>query len=242
MIRILTTYYQSLQYLEKCIKSIQRQNVKDWKCYITDDMSGGDHPQMVKNLIGDDDRFEYIENKKKMYQTGNYWQVLQKDEIDDEDICTTIDGDDWLPYDYEVFDRLLSYFSDGKTLLSFGQFLFYKGNNEYHIGSTKRPVPLSQARYTGWTSSHLRAFKAHMLRRVKKEDITRPNGEFFEAAGDVVCFSPMLEMAGEDRVKYVQDINYIYNLVTPMNECKTCLDVSMAITDIISKKPRYELI
>jgi glycosyltransferase involved in cell wall biosynthesis len=52
---------------------------------------------IIKKTILGDDRFILIENKQKMYQPGNYDQVIRGLNIPDNEICVEIDGDDWLP-------------------------------------------------------------------------------------------------------------------------------------------------
>lgn len=242
MIRILTTYYNSPKYVFKCIESLKMQSFKKWKCYITNDCSTDGSEKYIEYLIKDDKRFVLINNKTKQWQTGNYYQIVHRPEIKKEDICITVDGDDWLP-DGNVFDRVLSYYDDGKTWMTFGQFLFYQGNGlQMKPGFSYKPNPFSSARTAAWTSTHLRTFKAGLFRKIKKEDLLHPNGGFIDMAGDVACFSPCLEMSGEDRVKYVNDINYIYNTETTLNEFKTDLNNSMVCSRIVASRPRYKRI
>jgi len=241
MIRILTTNYNTSAYIHRFIYSLQSQSVKEWKCYITDDMSTDGSQPYIQSLISGDDRFELIENIKKFWQTGNYYQVLQKEEIDDNDIVITVDGDDWLPDD-GVFQRVLDYYSDGNTWITFGQFMHYQGENNYKKGFSRKPQPFSEVRRLPWTSSHLRTFKAFLFRKIKYEDLLDDNGYFYKTAGDVVCITPMLEMAGEERVKYVDDINYVYNVETELNEYKTKLSDQIRVTKKIAEKAKYERI
>ena len=111
MIRILTTCYNARPYIGKTIESLQMQNYHDWHCYITDGISTDDSVQHIRGLIQGDSRFTLMLNKEKHYQPGNYWQILQKKNIDNEDICITLDGDDWLS-DNMVLDRVLNYYRD----------------------------------------------------------------------------------------------------------------------------------
>jgi len=242
MIRILTTFYNSELYFPKTVISLRNQTIKDWKCYVTDDMSSRRARTFLESTVGWDDKFEIIYNDKKMWQSGNYWQVLQKEEIDDNDICITLDGDDWFP-DNKVLERVLKYYEDNNTWMTFGQFLYYDKGGKTRMGFSRKPNLFSEARRLPWTSTHLRTFKAFLYRKVDKKDLIDPStGCFWQMAGDVVTFSPMLEMAGEDRVKYYNDINYVYNVETDMNEFKTDLGLSTRITRDIANMKKYERI
>jgi glycosyltransferase involved in cell wall biosynthesis len=95
---IVTTTYNCQDYIEKCIGSLMGQNFTDFKCYITDDLSTDNTVNVVKNMIKGDDRFILIENKAKLYQPGNYDQVIRNNpDISDDEIIIEVDGDDWLP-------------------------------------------------------------------------------------------------------------------------------------------------
>jgi len=241
MIIILVTYYNSSKYIGKTIESLKKQTVKDWKCYITNDLSTDEEFSFVKNLVKNEKQIELIKNKTKHYQTGNYWQILQKEEIYDEDICITLDGDDWFMDKY-VLQRVLDYYKNKNIWMSFGQFVFWNGK-EYKKGFTHKPKIFNNARLLGWTSSHLRTFKAHLFRRIHKKDLINPEtNNFWQSAGDVVCFCPMLEMAGEDRILYVDDINYVYNTETELNDYKVNLFLQEGIHNIIKNKKPYRKI
>ncbi len=240
MIRVLTTSYNGSKYVKMCLESLKAQEITDWKCYITDDMSTDNSIEVIENLIKGDPRFRLIKNSQKFYQTGNYYQVLRLPEIANEDICVTLDGDDWL-YDSRVFNRVLNYYEDCKTWMTFGGYVHFNGRVD--IGTVygwHKPTPFNNARNLSWSSSHLRTFKAGLFRKIDPNDIVKENKSFYNAAGDVVLFNPMLEMAGEDRVKYVNDMNYVYNIETDLNEHKKMFNESVAIVQEIGRKPKYK--
>ena len=61
---ILTTLYNAENYIEQCLASIMGQSFKDFKCYITDDLSTDKSVIKAKEMIENDNRFILIENKK----------------------------------------------------------------------------------------------------------------------------------------------------------------------------------
>jgi glycosyltransferase involved in cell wall biosynthesis len=238
MIRVLTTCYNAKKYIGKCIDSLKSQTV-DFRCYITDDISTDESVEYVEGLIESDERFILIKNTTKMYQPGNYWQVLQRDEIDDEDICVTVDGDDWLPND-EVLANVTKYYEDPNIWITCGQFLEYKGVNKYARGFTTKPNSFNNLRKLPWRSSHLRTFKAWLFREIQEEDLKAPNGNYWEVTGDLSFMFPMLEMAGMERAYYTQDINYIYNVETDLNDFKVNLSKQLQYANLIRAKKPYD--
>ena len=73
---ILTTAYNCEKYVEKSLFSIMSQRYKDFTCYITDDMSTDNTVSIVHETIKNDSRFILIENQSKLYQPGNYDQII----------------------------------------------------------------------------------------------------------------------------------------------------------------------
>ena len=70
---ILTGFYNAEQYIERCLGSIMGQTHKDFKCYITHDLSTDNSVSLVKQMISGDDRFILIDdNEKKIIQS---WQL-----------------------------------------------------------------------------------------------------------------------------------------------------------------------
>jgi glycosyltransferase involved in cell wall biosynthesis len=239
MINILTTYFNSPGYIEKCLNSLKSQSVKDFRCFITDDMSTDNSSDFVKSLAEKDSRFIYIKNTSKMYQSGNYWQIVNRPDVNNDDICVTVDGDDWLP-DKNVLERVVDYYADGKTWMTFGQFLIYHNYQKIVPGFCKKPNNFKLFRSTGWTSSHLRTFKTFLLKMVDVNDLQDSTGSFWKSAGDVAIFSPMMEMSGEERIKYISDVNYVYNMETPLNDCKVDVRLQINTTiDIHRKQKKY---
>jgi len=94
---ILTTSYNCEKFIEKSLFSIMSQRHKDFTCYITDDVSTDNTVNIVRETIKNDPRFILIENKTKFFQPGNYDQIITSRNIDGEEICVEVDGDDWSP-------------------------------------------------------------------------------------------------------------------------------------------------
>ena len=222
--------------------SISRQTYKDWKCYIIDDISTDGSVELIKRLIKDDNRFELIENTEKCYPVGNHYNTIHKTEINNNDICISVDGDDWLPDD-KVFERVISYYNDN-ILMSYGQFVYFSGHNKPKaLGFAGIPNngPENQRTSFPYITTHLRTFKAGLFRKIKKEDLLF-DGKFYPVVGDVDFMCPMLEMAGNDRIKFTNDINYVYNIESNLNEFKVDQERCTKLVSIIQNSQRYKKI
>jgi glycosyltransferase involved in cell wall biosynthesis len=239
MIIVVTTLYNAEDYVERCIGSIMSQNYQNFKCYITNDLSTDNSLNIVKDMIKDDERFILIDNETKMYQPGNYDQIIRDNtEIDDNDIIVEVDGDDWLP-DSKVFDRVANLYSDDSVWVANGKFRYVNGG----VGFAAPPNNISTIRQETFAASHLRTWRAFLWRKIKVEDLKDENGVYWKTAGDLAFMFPMLEMAGEEHYRFMTDVNYIYNEINPLNDHKVNMSsVNEIVVKIRNKKPYNKLV
>jgi hypothetical protein len=90
-----------------------------------------------------------------------------------------------------------------------------------------------------WKASHLRSFKYFLAKRIEKEDLLDEDGSFYEMAWDLALMYPMMEMARE-RVRFVPDLLYVYNMDNPLNDHKTDVEKQLSIDRRIRKLPIKE--
>lgn len=212
MLRILVTLFNAERYVEKCLRSIASQEVREWRCYVMDDVSTDRSGEVVCRFGSADRRFHYLRNRDKQYQCGNYHRVIQGHGFDPEDICVAIDADDWLG-DAHVFTRLLRAYEERPTWVTWGSCLYRTPGGLRVTHSAPSPdVPL---RLAPWTPFHMRAWKVFLWRRIDERDLKDPAGEFWRVSGDQAFMYPMIEMAGP-AARFVSDAGYRYNRDNPM--------------------------
>jgi glycosyltransferase involved in cell wall biosynthesis len=233
---IVTTLYNCENYIEQCLGSIMGQTHTDFKCYITDDLSTDNSKNIVKNMIKGDDRFILIENIEKLYQPGNYDQVIRNNlNIGDNEVVVEIDGDDWLP-DGKTLERINEVYSDDNVWIANGSFRYSDGSS----GFSSRQKNLSNLRFERFTASHIRTWRAFLWRKIKQEDLKDEDGVFWKVSGDVAFMFPMLEMSGDEHYVFMDKINYIYNGENPLNDHKVNMGIVNVIADKIRNKKPYD--
>ena len=235
---VLTTLYNAATYLQRCLLSIQLQSFKNFVCYITDDMSTDQSLEIASRFMFEDQRFIPIKNTKKMYQPGNYDQVIRNNIIiNDMDICIEVDGDDWLPDAY-VFDRIYNLYRNDRIWIANGSFIYHDGRP----GFARPQTEFGNLRNSDFTASHIRTWRAFLWRKIKEEDLKDSEGNYWRVAGDLAFMYPMLEMAGKEHYFFMPDVNYIYNEENPINDHKVDLSrVHMTSAKIRSMKPYPKL-
>ena len=200
-------------------------------------MSTDNSVEIVKRVIEDDDRFILVdEYDKKLYQTGNFDRTIRNNpNIDDNDICVEVDGDDWLPDD-KVFERILKLYEDQNVWIANGSFMYSSG----HMGFAKKQEDFDNLRTGRFTASHIRTWRAFLWRAINEVDLRDENGDYWQWSGDVCFMFPMLEMAGEEHYRFMTDINYVYNETNPINEHKVNMHMVTDHATRIRQLPKYD--
>lgn len=233
---ILTTVYNCENYIERCLSTIMSQTFKNFKCYITDDLSTDNSVKLIEEFIKNDDRFILIKNETKLFQVGNYDNILRNiQNIDDNDVVVEIDGDDWLP-DSKVLERINNLYTDKNVWISNGSFKYPNGSP----GFSSKQENLDNLRNSRFTASHMRTWRVFLWRKIKQDDLKDKNGFYWNATGDLSFMYPMLEMSGEEHYRFMSEINYVYNDTNPLNEHKTDLGLVNEIADKIRSMKKYD--
>jgi glycosyltransferase involved in cell wall biosynthesis len=232
---IVTTLYNCENYIEQCLGTIMGQTYKNFKCYITDDLSTDNSVNLVKQMIEGDDRFVLIQNTKKMYQPGNYDQVIRNNpDINDDDIIVEIDGDDWLP-NSKVLEKIYNVYQNKNVWITNGSFKYSSGGD----GFSSKQIIDENLRQSRMTCSHMRTWRAFLWRKIKQEDLKDENGDYWRVTGDLAFMFPMLEMAGDEHYKFIEDITYVYNEQNPINDHKVDISLVNEIAIKIRQKQKY---
>lgn len=232
---VLTTTFNCENYIEKSLNSIMSQRYRNFKCYITDDLSSDSTVEKIKKIIKNDERFILIENKVKMYQTGNYDQIIRGLNIDDNEICVEVDGDDWLANN-KVLETISNVYTNSDVWMTSGSFKYNDGRN----GFSNPPSTFNNVRSQTFTLSHIRTWKSWLWKKIKIEDLKDENGQYWSVAGDLAFMFPMFEMSGSEHFKFINEILYIYNEQNPLNDHKVNMPSVFNTTTKIRRKPPYE--
>lgn len=212
MIKVVSCFWNAGKYIEFCINSLMNQKDKDFEVYFIDDMSEDNSSDIVKNLTGSDSRFHLIKNTEKKYKLKNMDEIIST--FDDEDIIIELDGDDFLLTSDTISDIKKEY-SDGKTWLTNGSFIFSNGSGGFSDKGNPKTI-----RYDVFRFSHLRTWKTFLWKSIPKNYFIDEDGTYFKSAADAAYCIPLLELSGEKHYKFLPKISYVYNGDSPYNDHK----------------------
>lgn len=224
-------------YIHRCLSSILEQKNPNWTAEVVLDPVGDKTYEQAKTH--ECPKLRVRLNEKRMYALPNLMKARNLLSPDPEDVLITLDADDWLYTPYAL-DVLGAYYAMRETWLTHGSWVSFPNpadntNNapysrqDFSVGIRKVP----------FRASHLRTFKAKLWDAIDKEHFKDAEGKYFQTAWDLAFMFPMLEMAGFDRVRFIQHDLLMYNQETPFNDGKLYLRQQMFYTDYIAAMPSY---
>jgi len=240
--KIIIPLYNVEKWIKICLRSVKLQTYKNFQCIIVDDLSTDKSVEAIRKEIKDDDRFKLVVNKEKAYALKNIYDGIVFSKPDNEDVIITLDGDDWFA-SKKVLETLNKTYNEEDCWLTYGSYAEYpsKTRGKFAKQIPQQVVYASSYRQYEWCSSHLRTFKHHLWKQIKKEDLLDSEGNFYKMTWDLAFMFPMLEMCG-DKSKYIRDILYIYNMDNPLNDHKVDNTYQRELEIEIRNKPKYDKI
>ncbi len=212
--------YNNAQWYDKNLSSVFAQNYRNYSVVYIDDNSDDSTYELVTKKVlesGKQHQVRVIKNDQRKGALANIYHAIHN-HCADKDIVVLLDGDDWFKHDDVLSTVARAY--DGDILMTYGQYEEYPSGRIGQCQALPRYVIDAHAyRRYPWVTSHLRTFYAHLFKKIKKEDFMY-QGDFFTVTWDMAILFPMLEMAA-GRWKFIDDVLYVYNMATPLNDYKT---------------------
>ena len=200
MIFIVVAQRNAGKLIERCLDSIVEQTYKDWKVVVVDDMSTDSTVEIASRYA--DSRIKIVKNTVRKYALRNIVEAIWNHAPHDS-IVLTVDGDDALSdpealqaiqdeYDRTGCDALWTKYED----INGGQCI-------------SRPMdgpPLT----CGWSMSHLRTFKKHLIWGIDPKIFINPRHKiWWRWTYDQVLYRPILHLA--KKPVFFNRVCYKYN-------------------------------
>jgi glycosyltransferase involved in cell wall biosynthesis len=226
-------------YIQDCYNSILSQNYKNWIAIFCDDESNDG----TSNLIPDNPNFVKIYNQQRVTALPNIHYGIMNSNLMDDDIICLLDGDDFL-LTKDVLDIINNLYQDPNCWLTYGQYAINHGNNQWSLGHCQEYTKESfdNLRKGGYWASHLRTFKYHLYKRILEQDpdlkcYKDKNGDFYKTCYDVAIMTPLMEMAGLDRIKFNPNPVYFYRLHPNNDHSLYGLEQKQTERELFEKNP-----
>jgi len=241
MFKIIVVGGPAENYVDQCIISILNQIETDWEAQIIIDPIDNSYDIAKKY---ETKKIKIHKNDIRQYALKNIISAINKLNPKDDDILVFIDLDDWLA-NRKVLSILKNYYKNNNDLLiTYGSWKAYP--IEFNYPNNSKPYTENDfnigIRNSEWKGTALRTMKYKLWKNIKNKDLKNKNGEYFKTAWDVAIMMPALEMAGLKRSKFIEEILYIYNKITPFNDDKLYLNEQRANKNYICSLPSYRML
>jgi glycosyltransferase involved in cell wall biosynthesis len=229
--------YNNINWYQKNLKSLQRQEYDNFHVLYVDDCSVDGTGSAVEKYIKEHNfkNISLTQNVERKGALRNLYDMIHS--CNNDDIIITVDGDDWLEHS-KVLQRVAEAYADPNVWLTYGQYRQFPTNDIG--GAAELPhdvIQNNKFREHDWCTTHLRTFYAHLFKSIKKEDLQH-EGKFFNSAWDLAMMFPMLEMAGH-RSKFIPEVLYRYNVSNPISDFRINVGEQGTFEHIIRTRPKY---
>ena len=224
--KIIVASYNNEDWVEYNLASILNQTYDNYSVVYVDDCSTDNTSKLVHEMVGSNDKFTIIRNDTNLGADGGaiYNYVRFYESLEDDEICVSMCGDDWL-IDDNVLENLNRYYNEKDVWMSYGQFYVYDGtDNAVQANPQNTPYPDFVHKYKiyrkdVWRASHLLTFRGFLAKAIDLEDIkSMYDGKWFYHAPDLAVAYPCLEMCPQDRIGVVDFPTYMWNA---SEQCQT---------------------
>jgi len=237
---VMTCVYNADKWIGKCMASVRAQKYKNYVHVVVDDASTDKTWNEI--LIHDHQRSHLYRNKKNQKWIKNALQYLDRHIESDEDIIVILDGDDWLAH-HEVLYFLYMLYKVSDTWMTYSLFQYPDGRDSSWIPRYPTEVLKNRDfRKFVWSFTHLRTFKAFLWQNLDKEDLKGPDGNYTPYTYDQALLFPMLEMCPYGRIKFIDNILYVYNTDNPLQVEKYDKVKQQALGRWFRSKPKYDIL
>jgi glycosyltransferase involved in cell wall biosynthesis/GT2 family glycosyltransferase/ubiquinone/menaquinone biosynthesis C-methylase UbiE len=221
---VITPVYNADKYIKKCIKSVDMQDYTNYTQIVVDDFSKDNTVKVIEKEVKENSKLNIIKNNDRIGALANQINVINK--LDDETIVALLDGDDCLEFNPDIFKYINDIYQDDNIKMTYGSCYSEVDNIELIAQEYPEEVWLNKSfrTYNGFSwgipYTHLRTFKASVLKNLDIEKLKDEDGNIFKAAGDAALMYAMLESLEKQNVKAVKRALVRYNDKNELNDYK----------------------
>jgi glycosyltransferase involved in cell wall biosynthesis len=186
---------------------------------VVDDASTDGSPEVIRELIGSDPRFTLLASEERRFGLRSRIEAAQVAMDSGAEVLVALDLDDWL-LGREVNGFLRRLYQDQTLWITYGSFrrwrperrlLRLRPKRSPARGYSDEEFASAGLRRAPWLGTHLRSWRAGLMRRLDPAWLLGDQGEELTSCEDMALMLPMLEMAGPDRARFVRKALYAYN-------------------------------
>lgn len=239
-IKVIVPFYNPGVFLDNCVASVMSQKYDNFQVIFVDDCSTDGSFEKLP----DDSRCIKIRNTVRKTALENLHNAIM-DYCDPNDICVTVDGDDWLS-SKNVLSYINEQYNTHDCWVMYGNATWTDGRRGF--ASAYSPEEFRNVRKAPFRVSHIRTFRAGVYHKILEQDPTfsclkDSGGNFYRSSYDTAMMFPIMELAGLSKILFNDTILYVYNRNNPISDDKVdqALQTSVHV-EVSNKKPLKQII
>jgi len=226
---VISPFWNAAPYIAKCVESVAAQDYDNYVHYLIDDCSEDNGLDLAKEAIDClpdtlRQKFVLIKNQTRNGSAvANQVTMIKNLELDDDDIIMLLDGDDSLANRNDIF----TYYNELHQDADFVYGSSWSMVDNIPLISQPYPPEIKDSKNYrnyrfNWNMpyTHLRTYKAKLIKDIPESEFKDENGQWFKAGGDNSTFYNPLEQCDPARIFVNSDIVYNYNDINPLNDYK----------------------
>lgn len=217
---VVSAFHNAGEFLAQNVASLLAQEYDNYELIYIDDASTDGCARYVPQ---DEPGVRLIRRGRRCGAAFNFYKVI-RNYCRPDDIVVIVDGDDCLNGPH-VLSRIDDFYHRHDCWVMYSQFQYVDGSRGFCEPFAAPRDILQQREY--WRTSHVKTFRAGLFHAIAQQDpdydcLKNEGGAWLMSAVDVALMAPLIELAGFDRVRYNDELLYIYNDENPMNH--HCVD------------------
>jgi len=199
------------EFITRSINSVISQIYDNWQAAVIDDNSSDKTYKKIRKVIANQPKNKFLlgRNLRREYALASVVHGIRKLNCTNEDVILLLDGDDWLA-DENVFNYIDKVYTNNDIWLTNGTFVKYPSDAADDINQqVTRGYDYRKGR---WMFSHLHTFKYFLWKNIREEDLIHGSTkDYYRRAYDQAIMRPMAQMAGYQKIRFIEKILYVYN-------------------------------
>jgi len=224
-LKVVVSTYNAMPYLARCLRSIAQQRAS-FDVVVVDDASTQPGQKEWIAHVCKKEGWRPLFRQQQLGPLASRVAGIAAHDPKPDDVIVLIDGDDWLIGD-RVFEKIGAVYERGGVDLTYGQHIEYprghvggRGDQRGSRPCSKRVIEQGSYRQQPFDWFHPWTFRYRLWAAIHDIDLRGADGEYVTTATDSAFLFPLLELSGQRKHCFSNDILYVHNRDNPINESK----------------------
>lgn len=231
--------YNNARNYSRNLDSVINQEVEiPFSIVYIDDCSTDQTGQLVEQYAQQNNCIEkitIIHNQRRVGSLANLYNTVNS--LPDHVIVVLLDGDDWLLHN-RALQKIYQAYQNKNNWFVYSKMIYLSGGAEGSKAIPQEIMKKNSFRDEDWSTLHVKTFYAGLFKRIAFKDLLY-HQKFFKMSGDFACTFPMLEMASDGHIHFIDEVLHVYNDANGI--CDHFVDgpKQLALGQFIRRKERY---